>query len=209
MKNAIILHGMPDKEHYLNGGILQQDSHWLPWLKQNLESNGIETSVPEIPHPYAPNYKAWCEVFEQFKINDETILIGHSAGGGFIIRYLAENNISVDRVILVAPWLDPDKYLKTMGCEDFFDFEFNGDIANKILNQVKSIDVLYSTDDDENILKTVEMLKQNFSENSNENNVINNAKINYHEFTDRGHFTTELGYNNDTLPEALEICLKS
>jgi predicted alpha/beta hydrolase family esterase len=203
MKNAIILHGMPDKEHYLNSEILQQNSHWLPWLKQSLESNNIETSAPEMPHPYAPNYKAWCEVFEQFKINDETILIGHSAGGGFIIRYLAENNISVNKVILVAPWLDPDKYLESLGCGEFFDFEFDSNVANKILNQTKSFDVLYSTDDDENILKTIEIIKQNFGANNGDNN----AKINYHEFTDRGHFTTEPGYNNDTLPEALDICL--
>ncbi len=200
MKNAIIIHGMPDKERYLNSGVLQQNSHWLPWLKQELENNSIETNVPEIPKPYEPDYSVWVKSIEQFPINNETILIGHSCGGGFIIRYLTENNISVDKVILVAPWIDPDKYLQSLGCEEFFNFDFNGNVANKILNQVNSLYIFYSTDDDEYILQTVEILKQNFG--------ANNAKINYHEFTNRGHFTTEPGYNNDTIPEALDICLK-
>ncbi len=206
MKNAIIIQGVPNKDEYYK--VLENSTReyaWEHWLQNKLLAKEILAQIPEMPHPYAPNYKAWCEVFEQFKINDETILIGHSAGGGFIIRYLAENNISVDRVILVAPWLDPDKYLQTMGCEEFFDFEFNNDVASKILNQVNSIDVLYSADDDEYILQTIDIIKQNFATNNGDNN----AKINYHEFTNRGHFTTEPGYNNDTLPEALEICLKS
>lgn len=201
MKNAIIIQGMPDKDEYYK--VLENSTReyaWEHWLQNKLLAKEVLAQIPEMPHHYEPNYKNWCDVLEQFKINDETILIGHSCGGSFIIRYLAENNISVDKVILVAPWIDPDKYLQTMGCEDFFNFEFNGDVANKILNQVNSLDIFYSTDDDEYILQTVEILKQNFGEN--------NAKINYHEFTNRGHFTTEPGYNKDTIPEVLDICLK-
>lgn len=197
MKNVIILHGIPDTNESF---VLPT---WINWLKQNLSLKTISAEIPELSNLQKPNYSEWRLVFEQFKINDETILIGHSAGGGFIIRYLAENNISVDKVILVAPWLDPDKYLQTMGCEEFFDFEFNSNVASKILNQVNSIDVLYSTDDDEYILQTIEIIKQNFNTNHGDNN----TKINYHEFTNRGHFTTEPGYNNDTLLEVLDICL--
>jgi hypothetical protein len=207
MKNAIIIQGMPGKDEYYK--VLENSTReyaWEHWLQNKLLAKEILAQIPEMPHPYEPNYKAWCEVFEQFKINNETILIGHSAGAGFIIRYLAENNISIDKVILVAPWLDPDKYLESLGCGDFFDFEFNGDIANKILNQINSLDIFYSTDDDENILKTIEILKQNFSDNENQNN--DSEKINYHKFTNRGHFTTEPGYNNDTIPEVLDTCLR-
>lgn len=202
MKTAIILHGLPSKdEYYKNLDLVKQSRHWLPWLQAQLIKKGILAQTPQMPHPYEPVYEEWKKVFEYFPINEDTLLVGHSCGGGFIIRYLAENNINVGKVILVAPWLDPGKYLEGLGCAEFFDFEFNSDVANKILNQVHSIDILYSTDDDENILKTVEIIKQNFGTNSN------NAKINYHEFTDRGHFTTEPGYENNTIPEVLDLCV--
>jgi predicted alpha/beta hydrolase family esterase len=75
-----------------------------------------------MPEPYEPDYQKWKAVFEQFKVNEDTMLVGHSCGGGFLIRWLSENkNLKVGKVALVAPWLDPDKTLTT----DMFDFELD------------------------------------------------------------------------------------
>lgn len=193
MKNAIIIHGIPDKEHYLNNGSPRQsNNHWLPWLKNELGLNNIQTNIPEMPIPYEPNYTVWKAVFEQFPINENTILIGHSAGAGFLIRYLSENNIKVGKVILVAPWVDPMSELNELGCEDFFKFEIDKNLVSK----TQCVHVLYSTDDDASILETAKILKENIQD------------IKYHEFTNRGHFTTEPGYTNDTFPELLTVCLR-
>jgi len=42
-----------------------------------------------MPKPYGANYsyKEWVMEFERFDTNKETILIGHSTGGGFLVRW--------------------------------------------------------------------------------------------------------------------------
>lgn len=193
MKNAVIIHGMPDKEHYYEAlKNSKKPMHWIPWLQNQLIANEVLAQVPEMPHPYEPNYEAWKEVFEYFPIKNDTILVGHSCGAGFLVRYLSENKINAGNVILVAPWLDPEKYLNTVSPDNkFFDFEIDSELISK-----SNITVFYSTDDDEGILESVKTLKEKLP----------NAK--YVEFTDRGHFTTEPGYNNDQFPELLAECLK-
>ncbi len=85
MKYAIIIHGMPDKENYFDSKAdSQSNCHWLPWLQQQLNINGILSQTPEMPEPYNPDYEKWRGVLEQFKINEDTILVGHSCGAGFI-----------------------------------------------------------------------------------------------------------------------------
>jgi uncharacterized protein len=103
MKTAVIVHGMPSKEEYLGIATLASHNHWFPWLQRELILNEIFTQAPEMPHPYQPLYKEWCLIFEQFKVDEDTVLIGHSLGGGFLVRWLSENKVKVGKVVLVAP----------------------------------------------------------------------------------------------------------
>lgn len=107
MKTAIILHGMPDKEDYFEPTAdAESNCHWLPWLQRQLIVKNILAQTPEMPEPYSPNYEKWCSVFNQFTVSEETNLIGHSCGGGFLLRWLSENKQKVGKVALVAPWID-------------------------------------------------------------------------------------------------------
>ena len=191
MKNAIMIHGMQEKEHYLDPDNLPSSRrNWFPFIQQHLIIKGILTQAPEMPLPYLPVYTEWKKVFEYFPLNEDTILIGHSCGAGFLIRYLSENEIKVGKVVFVAPWLDPDKYLEEVDKgNNFFDFKIDENLVEK----TDGITVFYSTDDDDNILDSVKILKEKI------------PNIVYKEFTDRGHFTTEPGYVNDTFPELLEV----
>ncbi len=101
---------------------------------------------------------------------------------------MSEENVHVGNVLLVAPWIDTQNILKN----NFFNFE----IQSSLVEKTRGIDVLYSTDDDEEIIETVAILEKEI------------PQAHFHEFTDRGHFTTEPGYENDTLPEVLEIIKK-
>lgn len=115
MKTAIILHGMPDKEEYFDSkASSSSNSQWYPWLQQQLIINNISTQTPEMPDAYEPDYDKWLNVFNQFKIDQNTVLIGHSCGAGFLIRWLSENNIQVGKVILVAPWMDAEDEFKAV-----------------------------------------------------------------------------------------------
>lgn len=185
MKNAIIIHGMPSKEDYFSPvGDAESNCQWIPWLQKQLIIKGILAQTPEMPDPYEPEYKKWCSVFDKFDISEETILIGHSCGGGFLVRWLSENKRNVGKVILVAPWTDPDKELST----GMFDFTIDAEV----LSRTKGLSVMYSLDDDEVIIKTINELKIAF------------PSAVFKEYVDKGHFTFgDLGTRE--FPELLEV----
>lgn len=71
MKNAIILHGSGDSP----------ESFWIPWLKSELEKHGYEVWAPLLPDADNPDINKWLPfVMENGKFNNDTIIIGHSAG---------------------------------------------------------------------------------------------------------------------------------
>ena len=171
MKSAIILHGMPSKEEYYDiSSKTQSSSHWLPWIQKQLIVSGILAQTPELPHPYEPKYEDWLDVFKQLTLNEETMLVGHSCGAGFLIRYLSENSVHVGKVALVAPFLDK-KYSDATAL--FFEFIVDKDFVSK----TKEVKVFYSTDDEQDILESVKLLKEQVKD------------IRYVEFTNKGHFT--------------------
>lgn len=189
MNRAIILHGMPSKEEYYNAALedSQSNSHWLPWLQQRLCQRDILTQTPEMPFPFAPDYQLWKKQFELLKPDINTLLIGHSCGGGFIIRWLSENpDVDVAKAVLVAPWLDIENQ-----AGDMFDFSIKANIASQTN---LGIDLLYSTDDYEELKTSLKFIQENIN------------SIKYHEFIDYGHFTIK-SMKTRKFPELLDICL--
>lgn len=184
MKTAIILHGMPEESRYFDPSCeAQSNSHWLPWLQQQLLIKGILAQTPELPNPYRPVYKDWKRVFEQFEVTDETMLIGHSCGAGFLVRWLSEHNGPVGKVVLVAPWMDPHRTLP-----EFFDFKIDKEVPKR----VERIDIFISEDDDEEMHTTVRNIKE----------VWQRAPI--HAMTGKGHFTlSDMGTRE--FPELLDV----
>lgn len=187
MKTAVIIHGMPDKEEYYDvNRPASSNCHWLPWIQKQLLLKNIVAQTPEMPVPYEPEYNAWKKVFEGFEINEDTILVGHSCGGGFIVRYLSENNIKVGKVVLVAPWIDPDNFLDT----GMFDFVIDPEIVSK----TKGVTIFESTDDMDEVQKSIEIIKQK------------TQGIKVVTFKDYGHFCYS-DMNTDKFPELLEEAL--
>ncbi len=145
MQNAIIVHGMPGKEEYYSEEYPSGSNfQWLPWLQKQLIIRDIKADTPEMPHAYNPQYDIWKKEFERFDVTPETILVGHSCGGGFLLRWLSEHKeLSVGKVVLVAPWLDPERELTT----GFFDFTIDPDLASR----TKGLTILSSNDDSADI----------------------------------------------------------
>jgi len=77
--------------------------HWMSWLKNELDKRGIPTEIVSMPHPWEPVYEDAKKVFDKIDINEDTILIGHSAGCASLARYLGERKVRVKKLILVAP----------------------------------------------------------------------------------------------------------
>ncbi len=190
MKTAIIVHGMPSKKEYFSPKKPSpSNNHWIAWVQRRLILKGILAQTIELPEPYKPVYEKWKSVFEQFKVDKDTALIGHSCGGGFLVRWLSENKKRVGRVVLVAPWIDPNHVLET----GFFDFK----IDPNLLKRIKNLTIFISKDDDSDIIKSVQLLKE----------VLKGKNIKIIEFENMGHFT--LGdMKTEKFPELLSAILK-
>src|SRR5208282_41261 len=140
MINALLLHGRPDKQEYFDPEYPSaSNDHWIPWLQKQLLLNNILAQTPEMPNSWKPNYNEWEAVINRYEITPNTILVGHSCGGGFWVRWLSENKkLHVGKVILIAPslglnWRD----------RKFFDYEIDQDLASR----AKEI-VIFGSDND-------------------------------------------------------------
>ncbi|HEX7632700.1 MAG TPA: alpha/beta hydrolase [Candidatus Saccharimonadales bacterium] len=188
MKNAILLHGRPSKKEFFDPEKPSESNcHWFPWLQKQLLINGVHAQTPEILEPYAPKYENWQREIERFELAPETILVGHSCGGGALVRWLSENpQIKVGKVVLVAPWIDVEK-------DDWplFDFEIDSDIADR----TAGLTIFHSTSDAPEIQSSIKVLQAK----------LNNYK--YVEFENAGHFTRK-SMKTDEFPELLKECLR-
>jgi len=152
MKTAVILHGMPSEKSYLDAARdAQSNSHWLPWLQQQLVASGILAQTPELPRPYKPVYEEWEKVFEWFPTGENTMLVGHSCGAGFLVRWLSQHKGRVGKVALVAPWMDPHGELG-----GFFDFQIDPEVSQR----AESITIFISEDDDEEMHDAVARIEK-------------------------------------------------
>jgi predicted alpha/beta hydrolase family esterase len=154
MKNAIILHGGPSKSEYYDPKMPSaSNQQWLPWLQQQLLVRDIPTVTPEVPWSFDRNWAVWQREVERFDIGPETILVGHSTGAGFWIKYLSINKrLKTDKVLLVAPWLDPDhKHTKNF----FDDFEVDPGFPAR----TKGVIIFNSDNDQASVQETVQIVR--------------------------------------------------
>jgi predicted alpha/beta hydrolase family esterase len=173
MKNAIIVHGMPSQREDRIAkllGIKASQFHWLGWLGKQLRKNGYDVWAPEMPRPYAPEWEVWAGEAEKAKLGPDTMLIGHSCGAGFWLRYLSEHkDLKVGKVVLVAPWIDVPK--KT--APEFFDFKLD----KKLVSRTGGVVVFYSDNDMKAVQLSVDKIRKKV------------PGIEFRQFTGYGHFT--------------------
>jgi len=150
--NCIIVHGSNLSEKEAKEGLPENERHWKPWLKKELEKRGIKVSNELYPKDWMPNYNDWKKIFERNNINEETVLIGHSAGSAFVLRWLSENKIKVNKVILIAPYIT--KGGKYSYLNKFNDFEFDSSLKRYFDRFV----IFYAEDDDEDIIKNAKQI---------------------------------------------------
>ncbi|HEY1646177.1 MAG TPA: alpha/beta hydrolase, partial [Candidatus Saccharimonadales bacterium] len=155
--------------------------------QRQLILHDLKADTPEVPYPFKFNWESWVEEVERYGIKPDSILVGHSMGGGFWVRYLSEHpEVSVDRVVLVAPWLNLKHEEKT----GFFDFEVDPGIVERTNKFV----IFVSDNDHPDVQASVNFLKEKLP------NVTFRPFHNYGHFCYRDMKTTEF-------PELLEEVL--
>ncbi len=141
--NCIIIHGCPSNEKKaMNIETRTYDKHWIPWVKKALILRGIETYTPLMPEPWKPDYSKFKKEFDKCEIREDTILIGHSCGCAFLVRWLGETKQKIKKLILVAPWKIPDKNDKFR--KAFYEYPVDKTISSR----VKEI-VMFTANDEE------------------------------------------------------------
>jgi hypothetical protein len=196
--NVFIFHG--------TGGYPEEN--WFPWLRQQLESEGCQVAVPKFPHskellaeaclkvvvlqfpsPEKPILEDWINKFDEYKssINKDTILIGHSLGGLFLLRVLERLETPVKAAVFVSAsaGVKPIKFYQ--GDYDFaggFEFDWA-----KIKKSARYFEAFHSDTDKMVCLGNGEELAKRLGV---ELNIIPNA----------GHLNAKAGYTK--FPELLD-----
>ena len=175
----------------IHGVYASPESNWFPWLKQQLESNSYEVIVPKFPTPLDQSLESWIRVIANYenKINEETVMIGHSLGAAFILDYLEKTSKKIKAAVLVAGF---HKLLSSPYDEvnkTFVDKEFNWE---KIKSSCGKFYV-FASDNDQYI--TLEITQELVQKLDSEFNLVPNG----------GHINKESGY--DTFPLLLECII--
>ena len=172
MTNVFIFHG--------TGGYPEEN--WFPWLKQRLEKLGCKVIIPQFPTPKNQTLGNWLQVLKNYErfYNKNTILVGHSLGGAFLLRVLEKYNVKIKAAFLIAAPIgilpiknyEADKLFlgKTFG----FDF-------GKIKNHCRKFFVFHSDNDPYVSLRNGEKLSKEL-----------NTKLIF--IPNAGHFNTSAGY---------------
>jgi predicted alpha/beta hydrolase family esterase len=199
VKKVILIHGWGDKDYFYDPNTpTASNSHWFPWLSNQLIIRDIHAVAIEMPKSYYPEYELWKKELERFELDEDTILVGHSCGGGFLVRYLSENNVKVGKVVLVAPWLgilspeaDNSTDKNTIFDQTFFQFEIDKNLAS----ETGGLSLIESTNDMPGVKESIQIIKDS----------VNVVKITTLE--NKGHFTLkDLG--TVEFPELLQEILR-
>lgn len=146
---------------------------WRDGIKEALiESH--ECLMPRFPNVMDADYIAWSIWFEKIipYLRDGAVLVGHSMGGGFLLRYLSEHKlpITVSQLHFIATVID-DLECPGVG-------EFGVDIMNwsGFVSSIDEVHIWHSSDDPYVPLHHAERLAAKY------------PSATTHYFTDRGHF---------------------
>lgn len=123
---------------------LRHCDDWRSSLARSL-GDSFDVLVPKMPNGTNAQYVEWCIWFERCIefIEDDALLIGHSLGGIFLVKYLSEHVFSkrIKAVILVSA-----PYDQTLTVESLTDFSLSTSVDG-FSRQVRELYILHSQDD--------------------------------------------------------------
>lgn len=96
MKNVILIHSY-------NADTFES---FAPSIEKMCVENNIPYIAPKFPIRQEATFEGWEEIFNKCDINEDSIIIAHSLGTQFIIKYLAKNSIKISTYISVAGFIN-------------------------------------------------------------------------------------------------------
>jgi len=117
---------------------------WKNSIKESV-TDTHDFIAPQMPNALNARYEAWVIWFEKLvpHLRNQVTLIGYSLGGGFLLRYLTENELPVvvEQLHLVAPCVDEQD------CPGVGGFKINLATWTGFKNAIGNIHLWHSSDD--------------------------------------------------------------
>src|SRR5581483_6471859 len=151
----LIIHGgstYPSYEEYLtnlkNKDVklerIKATRDWKDTFQEKI-GNEYDVFVPNMPNKTNAQYNEWKIWFEKIidKLNDNLILVGHSLGGSFLVRYLSDNDLSrkIKALFLISTPHDDQNLSEPL-------VEFNVQLSlERLVKQCPKIYLINSKDD--------------------------------------------------------------
>lgn len=131
------------------------EGNWMGWTKTCLEEKGYLVTCPIIKDVWRAPYSDWKRALDPLGIDENTTLVGLSAGGAACVCWLSETKQNIKKLILIAPG---SKYTATdadplPSKQEFYDFDIGRDLRGQIMDQV----VIFVSNDSPEILRSVEL----------------------------------------------------
>lgn len=120
------------------------------WLKDELEKMDYTVIMPVLPVQENVRYNIWKQEFNKYNydLDQEIVVIAHSIGNSFVIKYLNESNLNITLYIGLAGFSDP---FITPGKKDLDnavkDLATSIEEINNFKNKVSIKYCIYSNDD--------------------------------------------------------------
>ncbi len=160
--DVVLLHGrFPEKIQEVRIADIplcdpNNEGNWMGWTKGKLEEKGYTVTCPVIIDVWKAPYQQWKEELDRLTINENATLVGLSAGGYALLRYLGETGKKVKKVILVAPGapgMDRNNGPKLPNEDEFYTYQITPRLKSQIQKQI----VIFVSNDESFILRAVEM----------------------------------------------------
>ncbi len=177
----------------LHGTDASHESNWFPWLKNELERQGHEVWVPDLPDSQRPNIHKYNELLlnNGYDFNN-SVVIGHSSGSVAILGLLETlpHDMRLHTAILVGAFtkrLSESPSWEML--QELFHEPFNFESINQKANQFIFI---HSNDDPYCPIDDARELCEDLSGK-------------FIEFEGMGHFSKKLDPRFEAFPELLNI----
>jgi predicted alpha/beta hydrolase family esterase len=187
-RRAVIVHGKPSKAKYESDSYPgPTKANWLPWVGERLLEIGYdEVAIPEIPTPYEPSYDKWVDVLRSYRIDKDTLVIGHSFGAAALVEYIGRHPaVRLEQFIAVAPWFDPQHRYVEAGPPHID--------PNMQHRTTHGIDIFYGSTDSDEVLASVKALRA----------ALPSARL--HDIPEYGHFMYGNSMESVEFPELIEV----
>lgn len=90
MKKVILIHGF--------NGVPKM----YEWVRDELEKSDILVVIPKFPPREGVEYASWASVMNDYQIDTDSIVVCHSIGNEFLIKYLYEKQLGLNTYIGLA-----------------------------------------------------------------------------------------------------------